>query len=175
MEQNETPDSGARELELLEALEENPTARQIDLATRMGVAVGTVNWLLKRLVGKGYVKAKRIGRWQWRYLLTPRGIARKARLTQSYVKASMEQYRKTRSEALELIGRIRHGGYDRVCILGDSSNDLLDVCRLTCVEQKLKVVGGRGSEDRRSPVLHVVGRELGLEMPEETPDGTTDR
>ena len=58
-----------RELEVLEALVENPEARQADLATRLGVAVGTVNWLLKRLVSKGYVKVKRIGRWRWRYLV----------------------------------------------------------------------------------------------------------
>jgi DNA-binding MarR family transcriptional regulator len=166
---------GLRELELLEALLENPNARQVDLAKRLGVAVGTVNWLVKRLASKGLVKVKRIGRWQWRYLLTPRGISRKARLTQLYVKASMEQYRKTRGEALELIGRIRNAGYDRVHIAGDSANDLSDVCRLTCVEQKLKVIGEQGSEDRRSPVLHVVGRELRLEMSEETPDEVADR
>jgi len=70
-----------RELELLEALVEDPEVRQVDLATRLGVAVGTVNWLLKRLASKGFLKVRRIGRWKWRYLLTPRGMSEKARLT----------------------------------------------------------------------------------------------
>jgi len=60
-------------LRLLEALEEEPEVRQMDLAVRLGVATGTVNWHLKRLAAKGYVKIKKIGRWRWRYLLTPQG------------------------------------------------------------------------------------------------------
>ena len=51
-----------RELELLEALEEEPETSQADLAVKVGVAVGTVNWYLKRWAAKGYVKIIRIGR-----------------------------------------------------------------------------------------------------------------
>jgi len=68
-----------RELELLEVLAEEPEVRQVDLATRLGVAVGTVNWLLKRLAAKGWIKIRRIGRWRWSYILTPKGLAEKAR------------------------------------------------------------------------------------------------
>ena len=68
---------GYHELRLLEAVEAQPETTQADLATQVGVAVGTVNWYLKRWSAKGYLKVKRIGRWQWRYLLTPQGMARK--------------------------------------------------------------------------------------------------
>ena len=59
------------ELQLLEALEAEPETSQADLAAKVGVAVGTVNWYIKRWSAKGYIKVKRIGRWRWRYLLAP--------------------------------------------------------------------------------------------------------
>jgi hypothetical protein len=49
------------ELQLLEALELEPET------TQAGVAVGMVNWYLKRWTAKGTIKVKRIGRWQWCY------------------------------------------------------------------------------------------------------------
>jgi len=154
-----------RELELLEALAEDPEARQVDLATRLGVAVGTVNWLLKRLTSKGYVKVKRIGQWQWRYLVTPRGFAEKARLTQQYLQSSMRIYRRTREEATQLLRTLRKGGYTRVRLEGDIDSDLADICRLTCLEQKTTVVSSEKPSENKIPALLVLGQELSLEWP----------
>ena len=44
------------------------------------MAVGTVNWHLKRLIEKGYVKVSRAERKKLRYIITPEGIALRARL-----------------------------------------------------------------------------------------------
>jgi len=157
--------SELRELELLEALAENPEARQVDLATRLGVAVGTVNWILKRQVSKGYVKVKRIGRWRWRYLLTPRGFAEKTRLTQQYLQYSMRLYRDTRQEARRLLQELKERGYDKVGIEGNPKNDLVDVCRLTCLEEGIEVVNSGGTIKKGRPTLRAVNRELVLEWP----------
>ena len=153
-----------RELELLEVIEEDPSIRQVDIAKRMGVAVGTVNWLLKRLAGKGYIRMKRIGRWQWRYLLTPSGIARKAKLTRQYVRASMSQYRKTRTQVLSLIEDLKEEGWSEVRLIGDPTNDLVEVCRLTCVEQELGLTKESKFGDH-VPTFRVVGRDVRLELP----------
>ncbi len=59
------------EMSLLEQIENDPDVTQASLATRMGVAVGTVNWHLKRLITKGYVKVKRAERRKLRYIITP--------------------------------------------------------------------------------------------------------
>jgi DNA-binding MarR family transcriptional regulator len=160
-----------RELKILEELEEQPEVKQADLACRLGIGVGTVNWHLKRLVAKGYVKVKKIGRWRWSYLLTPQGMVEKARLTKAYVQQSMQLYRKTRERARELLCEVKRAGYDQVQIEGDSKNDLVDVCRLTCLEQGVKVVNpakGKEQEDK-VPVLRVDGRELSLKLPERGP------
>jgi len=150
-----------RELRLLEEIEQNPETTQADLAARLGVAVGTVNWYLKRLIKKGYVKVKQLQRRRLRYLITPQGIAEKAKLTAAYLEVSMRLYRETREEARRLLAEVRGAGYDRVWIEGDS--DLADVCRLTCLEQGVKVERGRSL-----PVLRVEGTELIPEWPLET-------
>ncbi|MFQ5794098.1 MAG: winged helix-turn-helix transcriptional regulator [Candidatus Bipolaricaulia bacterium] len=158
---NEETSEKIRELKLLEALEQEPEARQVDLAARLGVAVGTVNWHLKRLAAQGYVKVKRIGQWHWRYLLTPQGMAEKARLTKDYVRRSMQLYRETRGQARRLLTQINRAGYTQVALEGDA--DLVDVCRLTCLEQGIEVVA---SKTDRVPVLRTEGQELVLEWPE---------
>jgi len=146
-----------RELQLLEALAASPEARQLDLAARLGVAVGTVNWHLKRLAAKGLIKVRRIGQWRWQYLLTPKGLAEKARLTAAYVQLSLELYRQTRGRALELLGRLRAAGFDRVRLGGEG--DLLDICRLTCLEQGVQIAP---DADADLPLIRQVGRELEL-------------
>lgn len=154
-----------RELRLLEELEQEPEARQVDLAARLGVAVGTVNWLIKRLAAKGYVKVKRIGRWRWRYLLTPQGVAAKARLTQQYLQYSMRLYRETRQRAGELLDELRKRGYSEVCLEGDPDNDLLDVCRLTCLERGVNIIKNGSDRQTQIPRLRVAGREVQIEWP----------
>ena len=154
----------ARELRVLEALQQQPELRQVDLASRLGLAAGTANWLIKRLISKGYVKAKRIGQWRWRYLLTPEGFAAKALLTQRYLQESMQIYRETRHKAQRLINELRDRGCTQVYIEGDPGNDLVDVCRLTCLEQGIKIVHG---EDNEVPELRVDGREVAINWPRE--------
>ena len=86
---------------------------------------------------------------------------------------------------------VEQAGYDRVRIVGDAGNDIVDVCRLTCLEQGIKIVSLAGSElppTRHSsllthhclnptnpmnstnpcPILHINGRELSLKWPEGT-------
>ncbi|MFN2169479.1 MAG: winged helix-turn-helix transcriptional regulator, partial [Anaerolineae bacterium] len=64
-------ESSDLERRLLEALEENPDTTQATLAAQLGVAVGSVNWVLKRLVRKGYVKVTHLQRRKLKYFVTP--------------------------------------------------------------------------------------------------------
>jgi len=139
-----------REMILLEEIEHDPDITQASLATQLDVAVGTVNWHLKRMIAKGYVKVKRAERRKLRYIITPEGIAFRARLTIDYIEQSMLLYRNTRKRVRELLAEVKHSGYDRVRIdcetdLDDpnhprQTSDIADVCRLTCLEQGIKVV-----------------------------------
>jgi predicted transcriptional regulator len=144
-----------RELILLEQIERDPDVTQATLADQLGVAVGTVNWHLKRLIAKGYIKAKRAQRKKLRYIITPEGIAFRARLTVNYIEESMRLYRRTRQRVQGLLAEARAAGYERVRITGDG--DIGEICRLTCLEQGMGV-----SDSPDLPALEVVGWKVHL-------------
>ena len=155
----ESSNEELRELTLLENIESDPDVNQSTLATQLGVAVGTVNWHLKRLIAKGYVKVKRAERKKLRYIITPEGIALRARLAVDYVERSFSLYRKTRQRVSEYLALVKSAGYDRVRIVG--RGDVADICRLTCLEHGVSVVNDKGV-----PVLQVEGVKVLLRMEE---------
>src|SRR5512141_1964676 len=121
----ESTNDELRELSLLEQIESDPDVNQSTLATQLGVAVGTVNWHLKRLIEKGYVKVSRAERKKLRYIITPEGIALRARLAVDYVERSFDLYRKTRNRVKEHVNAVRREGGDRVRIVG--GGDVADI------------------------------------------------
>lgn len=145
-----------RELALLETIEHNPDVTQAPIATQLNVAVGTVNWHLKRLIEKGYVKIMRANRKKLRYIITPEGIALRARLTVDYLEQQFLLYRNTRLHVKQQLERVRQAGYDHISVRGEG--DVADICRLTCMEQGMVVV----PEDN-GPVLMVNGLHVQLE------------
>lgn len=153
----DTASEEPRELTLLEKIENDPDVNQSTLATQLGVAVGTVNWHLKRLIAKGYVKVKRAERKKLRYIITPEGIALRARLAVDYVEKSFSLYRKTRQRVREYISEVQGAGYDSLRIIG--KGDVADICRLTCLEHGIHVVT---KED--VPVLRVEATRVTLQM-----------
>lgn len=153
----EIPEEKTRELTLLEQIERDPDVTQASLATQLGVAVGTVNWHIKRLIDKGYVKVTRAERKKLRYIITPEGIALRARLTVDYIERSFDLYRKTRRRVKEHLNEVKKSGFSRVRIVGDG--DLADICRLSCLEQDVEIV-----KDGNVPVLEVKGFKVILNM-----------
>lgn len=85
-----------RDLQLLEALEQQSSITQRTLSTRLGIALGLTNLYLKRLIRKGYVKCVTGSPNRLVYSLTPKGMARKARLTYEFMKYSLDFYRDAR-------------------------------------------------------------------------------
>lgn len=153
-----------RELLLLEQIEANPDINQSTLADQLGVAVGTVNWHLKRLVSKGYVKVKRAQRRKLRYIITPEGIAFRARLTVNYVENQMRLYRRTRQRVHELLIEVQQTGYHSVFILGEG--DIADICRLTCMEQGITVIDEIDGRESEIATLEVNGMRVRLQQEE---------
>jgi DNA-binding MarR family transcriptional regulator len=153
----ETSPDPNRELVLLEQIEYDPDVTQANLAAQLGVAVGTVNWHLKRLVAKGYVKVKRAQRRKLRYIITPEGLAFRARLTVHYIDQSMRLYRRVRQRVRDELADVKNAGFSAVRIAGEG--DIADICRLTCLEQGVAVVDAPGV-----PVLEVRDTQVVLDM-----------
>ncbi len=145
-----TPEDN-RDLIILEHIAKDPDMTQANLAIQLGVAIGTINWHLKRLIAKGYVKARRVERRKLSYIVTPEGISLRAHMTLDYIQNSFRLYRLVRQRMIEQLDQVRLAGY--TCIRLEGEGDVADVCRLTCLEQGMSIV-----QDRCVPVLKV--REL---------------
>lgn len=138
----ENANDSLHELSLLEKIESNPDVTQADLATQLGVAVGTVNWHLKRLISKGYVKVMRAERRKLRYIITPEGLAKRARLTVDYIEQQFLLYRRIRGKVKDILETLKAQGVRQVRIEGQG--DVADICRLTCLEQGVEVTEAPG-------------------------------
>lgn len=91
------PETGpAAHLELLRLLEQHPEYSQRQLAAALGVSLGKTHYLLKALLGKGYVKAQNFQRSDrklgYLYVLTPQGVRERMQLTQSFLVRKEREY-----------------------------------------------------------------------------------
>src|SRR5262245_36229356 len=106
------------QLDLLKAIAENRTVTQRDLSARLEIALGLTNALLKRLARKGLIKVTHVSPRRVTYLLTPKGILEKSRLTYSYIQFSVGYYRDLRNRLSALFARLVASGARRVVLYG---------------------------------------------------------
>jgi len=97
-------------LKVLRALEANPELSQRQLAQELGVSLGGVNYALKALIERGFVKADNFRKSDTKvaclYVLTPKGIAEKSSLATAFLAQKLEEYELLRQEIEALKGEV---------------------------------------------------------------------
>lgn len=97
---------------LLKQLTKNPSASQRSLADSIGVSVGKINYCLRALVQKGWVKARNFRRSDnklaYAYVLTPSGIEMKAEMTRRFLRMKMAEFELIQREIEELTLEAHH-------------------------------------------------------------------
>jgi EPS-associated MarR family transcriptional regulator len=87
---------------VLHLLEEEPKLTQRKLAQKLGISLGSANYCLKALIEIGHIKASNFNinpdKSVYLYLLTPQGIAEKAKLTAGFLKRKIAEYRAIKKE-----------------------------------------------------------------------------
>ena len=87
---------------VLRILQDTPDISQRELAEKLGVSVSGLNYCLKALIDKGWVKiqnfSKNNNKLGYSYLLTPTGIAEKASLTSRFLQRKMQEYEALKQE-----------------------------------------------------------------------------
>lgn len=121
-----------KEYLLLDAIADDPHVTQAGLANRFGFAVGSVNWYIKRLISRGYLKATRMDRTRLMYNLTPEGMSALTKRASQYMKNSLKIYKRLRQEAKSIVSELREQGVDHLYLEGD--DEAMDIMRLTCIE-----------------------------------------
>lgn len=101
---------------LLRHLAANPNASQRQLAEELGISLGKLNYSMQALISKGWVKAGNFSRSPnkkgYAYLLTPKGVEAKTRLTARFLKHKMREYDKLMQEIAELQQEVQAQGKD---------------------------------------------------------------
>tara|TARA_B100000767_G_scaffold67777_1_gene64259 strand:+ start:2563 stop:2898 length:336 start_codon:yes stop_codon:yes gene_type:complete len=91
---------------VLEALKKNPNISQRDLAKELGYSLGKINYLLEALFNRGLVKMdnfiKSNNKIGYMYILTPKGILEKAKITKSFLKRKIEDHEVIKMEINDL-------------------------------------------------------------------------
>lgn len=91
---------------LLRTLEDNPGLSQRDLAKRLGISLGKVNFCLNALIAKGCLKVNNFrnsdNKLAYAYLLTPKGVEQKARMTVDFLQIKMREFERLQAEIEEL-------------------------------------------------------------------------
>jgi EPS-associated MarR family transcriptional regulator len=87
---------------VMRILQENPDLTQRELAAELGISVGGLNYCLRALMAKGWIKMQNFAssknKFGYVYVLTPRGITEKTALTSRFLKRKMEEYEALKAE-----------------------------------------------------------------------------
>ena len=126
-----------RDLRLLEAVHEDSRVTQRGLAGKLGIALGLANVYLKRMVLKGFIKVVNVQPNRISYLVTPRGVAEKARLTYEFMDYSLHLYGEVRQHLREALVACAAMG-KRVAICG--SGEAAELAYLSLKESGLEPV-----------------------------------
>ena len=96
--------------QVMSRLADHPEVSQRDLAAELGVSLGSVNYCMKALISKGFVKAENFrnssNNLSYSYLLTPSGMRQKARLTVSFLKRKQLEYSRLEQEIADLRAQV---------------------------------------------------------------------
>ena len=99
---------------LLNLLVDEPQLRQLDIAKKMGISVGKVNYCIAELAKKGLIKVKRFksakNKLPYSYMLTPQGIEEKGRITVRFLKRKLSEYEEIKHQIAALTEEVEKNG-----------------------------------------------------------------
>ncbi len=95
-------DNNEDSFELLRHIQKKPETNQRELAQDLGFSLGKLNYMLNALKDKGFIKLKNFSgnpkKIQYLYILTPKGISQKTKLTINFMKRKMREYDELKKE-----------------------------------------------------------------------------
>jgi EPS-associated MarR family transcriptional regulator len=106
-----TPQTQETHLKVLRLIEANPEMTQRQLASRLGISLGKANYCLKALINKGLIKAKNFknsaNKRAYLYILTPKGIETKTRISLRFLQRKIEEYEALKEEIEKLKSELK--------------------------------------------------------------------
>ncbi len=128
-----------KELKILHEVSKNEHINQRHLSKKLGMAAGLVNIYLKRLAHKGYIKVSGIKPRRLKYLVTPKGIAEKSRLTYEFALISYKYFKSATDDIRKKFGELEAAGQTDIVVYG--TEELAELCLQIIREFDLRVIG----------------------------------
>ena len=125
------------EYALLNEISQNSMVTQANLSDRLGIAVGSVNWYIKRLITRGWIKVSHLDRTRLKYDLTSDGMRVFTQRAVLYARDSLKVYGDYRRKAKKMTEELKEKGISSVYIEGN--DEIMDILRLTCIEAGLRI------------------------------------
>lgn len=137
---SETTEVKPHEYEVLNEIAQDALVTQSGLSNRLGIAVGSVNWYIKRLIQRGWIKASRLDRTRLKYDLTPEGMRIFTQRAILYARDSLKVYGGIRQKAKSLVAQLQKNGIQDVYLVDEKNDEIMDILRLTCIEAGIRLV-----------------------------------
>jgi MarR family transcriptional regulator, temperature-dependent positive regulator of motility len=145
-------------LQVLETISVAADSPQRKIAESTGLNLAKVNFVLKKLVDKGFVKLKRVRdnphKLRYLYLLTPEGLSEKSRLTYRFMQRTLKEYSQAESRIRDSVELMVAQGIRRVIMWGNT--EITKVCLrvLSSMDGQVKIVGVVDPSGRHPNALH---------------------
>lgn len=115
-------------LQIFEIIEQNPKVSEKKITMQTGLAAGLVHSFMKRVIAKGWIRARQVNTKRWLYFLTPEGFIAKSRLSMNYLSRTFNTYRMAQDIVQEQIRNCAKNNWRRLIIAG--KNDLAEITAL---------------------------------------------
>lgn len=127
------------ELKILNEFTKEPVISQRAVADRIGIALGLVNSYIKHLAKKGYLNISNISKNNYKYLLTPKGISEKTRLTYQLLRDYNIIFKEARRDYGRLFHALCDSGIRNIAFAG--VDEVAEIAYLSLQEVDIKLVG----------------------------------
>jgi len=143
---------------ILQSLENGDQISQRQLSSQLGINVASINFALKKLTKRGFVKMLGVNPRRMQYILTPKGIAEKTQLAYKFFDRNFHFYKAVRKDVEDKIGSIPFNDKKRVALYGVT--DLMELAYLVIQDKELDLVAIFDDETKiRIFGYHVIGTE----------------
>ncbi len=150
--------------QILCSVDSNAHLSQRQLSSELGIALGSVNWYIKRCMHKGLIKISRAPLRRYMYYLTPQGMEEKGRLVAQYLKWSLDFFRMGREESAAILARCAASGKIDILLAGDS--DLAEIFIMSAVDTPVTIRAiyddghNKGGKRLRVPIIGDVPADM---------------
>ena len=134
-------------LQIFDIIERNPKISQKKITMHTGLAAGLVHSFMRKVIARGWVRAKQVSAKRWLYFLTPEGFFQKGRLTMNYFSRTMSTYRMMQKLVRDHLELCIANDWLKLVVVGD--NELAEICVMNIKASNnfdlVAVVSGNGN------------------------------